>query len=318
MEKSAQESDNLSNGGADKNLKGQNVDIQGTQDEEEKKEGVGQVYFEWTEEMTSNAEKVLAEDENPLSKYWYDKLESEAGKNWNIFYQRNQANFFKDRHYILKEFPELRDTLASHGDLSSEKKGDTPKVVLFDPGCGVGNAFFPIIEKFPEAALVVHACDFAKEAVRLIKEHQLYQEDKVQAFQCDLVNDEIPFEHTSADFALLLFVLSAISPENFATAVWKISQQLKSGAVLFFRDYGKYDLAMLRLAKHKKAKLKDNFYMRTDKTRAYYFEVEELMTLFSENGFEVKECEPHYRVIENRKDKKVMHRVWIQAKFVKV
>lgn len=34
-------------------------------------------------------------------------LEQEAGKWWDKFYQRNGTAFFKDRHYLDREFPEL-------------------------------------------------------------------------------------------------------------------------------------------------------------------------------------------------------------------
>jgi hypothetical protein len=37
----------------------------------------------------------------------------------------------------------------------------------------------------------------------------------VDAKQCDLVNDEIPYEPNKANFCLFLFVLSAISPEKY-------------------------------------------------------------------------------------------------------
>ncbi len=41
--------------------------------------------------------------------------------------------------------------------------------------------------------------------------------------------------------------------------------------ILFFRDYGKYDFAELKFAEKEHSKLKDNFYVRNDFTRAYYF-----------------------------------------------
>jgi hypothetical protein len=51
--------------------------------------------------------------------------------------------------------------------------------------------------------------------------------------------------------------------------------------------------------------LKDNFYARSDKTRAYYFTTEEVHGLFVKGaGFEEVENEYHYRLIENRKDQK--------------
>lgn len=103
----------------------------------------------------------------------------------------------------------------------------------------------------------------------------------------------------------------------------KIYNQLAPGAVLYFRDYGRHDLAQLRFAQRKTSKLQDNFYVRNDKTRAYYFTEEQIKDIFCSfdgedaPGFECIECENHYRVVENRKDNKTMHRVWVQAKFRK-
>jgi methyltransferase-like protein 6 len=37
-----------------------------------------------------------------------ESLDSQ-GKNWEKFYKLNKTNFFKDRHYILKEFEELKN-----------------------------------------------------------------------------------------------------------------------------------------------------------------------------------------------------------------
>jgi hypothetical protein len=36
-----------------------------------------------------------------------DQLESNAAKQWDIFYRRNTDKFFKDRHYFDREFPPL-------------------------------------------------------------------------------------------------------------------------------------------------------------------------------------------------------------------
>lgn len=36
-----------------------------------------------------------------------EKLERDAARYWERFYKRNRANFFKDRHYLLQEFPAL-------------------------------------------------------------------------------------------------------------------------------------------------------------------------------------------------------------------
>ena len=44
---------------------------------------------------------------------------------------------------------------------------------------------------------------------------------------------------------------------------------LKPGGMILFRDYGLYDHAMLRFSKGHK--ISDQFYVRQDGTRAYYF-----------------------------------------------
>jgi methyltransferase-like protein 6 len=56
-----------------------------------------------------------------------------------MFYKHNTTNFYKDRHYLLREFSELATGL----------KAATPdrRVTLLDLGCGVGNAFWPVIEQ---------------------------------------------------------------------------------------------------------------------------------------------------------------------------
>lgn len=35
------------------------------------------------------------------------ELDKHAALNWDKFYRSNKTNFFKDRHYLDREFPEL-------------------------------------------------------------------------------------------------------------------------------------------------------------------------------------------------------------------
>ena len=105
-----------------------------------------------------------------------NKLELEAQKNWDLFYKRNETNFFKDRHWTTREFEELL------GDVDG--KGDEKPKVLLEVGCGVGNLVFPLLEE--NLPLYIYCCDFSPRGVQFVKEHKLYNEDRVRAFQCDI------------------------------------------------------------------------------------------------------------------------------------
>ncbi len=115
------------------------------------------------------------------------------------------------------------------------------------------------------------------------------------------------------DFATLIFVLSAISPENHFQCLEKIFSQMEHDSYFYFRDYARYDLAQVRLAKRTDSKLKDDFYLKTDGTRVYYFSEEYLRSLLEQAGFEILELGNHYRVIKNKKEGLEMNRVWIQG-----
>ena len=43
-----------------------------------------------------------------MERCFAERLEREASKNWEAFYKMHQSGFFKDRHYLARELPELK------------------------------------------------------------------------------------------------------------------------------------------------------------------------------------------------------------------
>ena len=256
--------------------------------------------FEWNEDLEKEALEIIKENSDNMESF--EEFIDTQNKNWEKFYKFNKTNFFKDRHYILEEFLEL-------------KNDKRDKITLLDMGCGVGNSFYPLITRLPN--LYVNAFDFSKRAVNMAKTHPMYEKEKhrINLYDLDLVNDEIPDKNN--DYSILMFVLSAIKPEEHEKVIEKISKVINKGGILYFRDYARYDMAQIRFAKRKKNRVGDNLYMRKDKTLSYFFDKNEIENLFKKYGFSIVNSNLICRLIENRKEHKKMHRLWLQIKFKK-
>ncbi|CAD5319549.1 unnamed protein product [Arabidopsis thaliana] len=287
----------------------------------------------------SSGLKIIEEPQKPIEKlqiyptanagvspFWRDKYERDAKKYWDIFYKhhgdREKRNygclerilsstayaldflvlhqFFKDRHYLDKEW-------NSYFSVSG-------KSVILEVGCGAGNTIFPLIATYPD--IFVYACDFSPRAVELVKAHDEYTETRVCAFACDLTGDGLDkhISPSSVDIVTMIFVLSAVSPEKMSSVLQNIRKVLKPNGCILFRDYAVGDLAQERFS-GKDQKISENFYVRGDGTRAFYFSNEFLETLFSEQGFEVEELDVCCKQVENRSRELVMNRRWVQATF---
>ncbi|KAK6491752.1 tRNA N(3)-methylcytidine methyltransferase METTL6 [Huso huso] len=247
----------------------------------------------------------LEKDTTFLSDFKQQKLENDAQKNWDLFYKRNSTNFFKDRHWTTREFEELRGC----------RQIEAQKLVLLEAGCGVGNCVFPLLEE--DLNIFVYACDFSPRAVEYVKENPLYSAERCKTFQCDLTKDDLlqSIPPDSVDVATLIFVLSAIHPDKMHLAVENIYKVLKPGGCVLFRDYGLYDHAMLRFKSGNK--LGDNFYVRQDGTRSFFFSEERLAQLFTSAGYETLVNEYVRRETVNKKEGLCVPRVFLQSKFKK-
>lgn len=254
-------------------------------------------------QLTAGEQAHLEKDIQLVSDFKQQKLEKEAKKNWDLFYKRNTTKFFKDRHWTTREFAELCGNQASG-----------PGLRLLEVGCGVGNFIFPLLKELPTSFF--YACDFSPRAVDFVKAHPEYTEARCCAFQADLTQDPLT-AHVPAhslDIVSMIFVLSAIHPDKMLAALKNIASVLRPGGCVLFRDYGLYDHAQLRFAPGHK--LMDNFYVRQDGTRAYYFSTELLGEMFKEAGFEEAAMAYVVRETVNKKEGLCVPRVFVQAKFV--
>ena len=241
--------------------------------------------------------------------FYKEKFISEAGKSWNLFYKRNSTNFFKDRHWVEREFP----ILASDG---------TAKVLL-EVGCGVGNFAFPLLQSNKE--MFIYCCDFAPHAIDLIWKSPLYNQDRIQAFVADLTignslhdaENGLP-ENVQVDIISAMFCFSAIPPSKIMTAFENIARALKKGGTLIFRDYSVGDSAQLRFKPQNVMDLKQNFYVRQDSTFTLFFTPELVVECCQNVGLQVQSCENVEKVVVNRKQAKSMNRLFVQGIFTKI
>ncbi|XP_019392160.1 PREDICTED: methyltransferase-like protein 6 isoform X2 [Crocodylus porosus] len=144
-----------------------------------------------------------------------------------------------------------------------------------------------------------------------------YNIERCKVFQCDLTKDDLleNIPEDSVDVVLLIFVLSAIHPDKMHLVLQNIYKVLKPGKCILFRDYGLYDHSMLRFKSG--SKLGDNFYVRQDGTRSYFFTHEFLSQLFMAEGYEQVVNEYVLRETVNRKEGLCVPRIFLQSKFRK-
>ena len=259
-----------------------------------------------------------------IASYWLKKYEEEANIHWDGFYTRNQTNFFKDRHYLHKSFPNEAQFFLGN------KEGI---YTLHEIGCGVGNNILPLLSKNPK--LNIHCFDFSSVAIELLDQNPDFlkakKEGRASAHVWDITKTfpqssiaNSLFTQSSihhSDCTMLLFCLSAIDPKNMVRAVCNIASILKPGGVILFRDYGRYDEAQMKLGIQRGKGLGENFYVKNDGTRCYYFDLNDLENIFGSgpSGAKLEILELRYirRLYRNRGNDKIRRRVWVQGRFRK-
>ena len=150
-------------------------------------------------------------------------------------------------------------------------------------------------------ALFVLASDFSSSAVSLLKGRDEYAAQlrsnrrRVYAWVADLAADSESAQWTWLEtlakevgglhFVTLIYVLSAVEPQNMQKAVVRLAELLRPGGLFFFRDYAEGDMKQTRFdEKGTKNKLNKETYKRGEGTYAHYFSSDELRHLFESDG----------------------------------
>ncbi|KAK1061819.1 hypothetical protein LTR74_010730 [Friedmanniomyces endolithicus] len=274
-------------------------------------------YSEFIEQQTT------FQRENQVSDFDKQRFSDKPEKWWDKFYGNNQANFFKDRKWLVQEFPVL-------GEVTKEENG---AVTLLEVGAGAGNTAFPLLAMNRNPELRLHACDYSAKAIDVIRSQPAYAAQGspavLQADVWDIAGQDLPPGLTpgSVDLVLLIFIYSALSPDQWTQALRNLFTLLKPGGEVLFRDYGRGDLAQVRFKKGRY--LDENFYVRGDGTRVYFFDEQELRKIWSSSidgiagdfgqtaAFEVRNLAVDRRMLVNRQRKLKMYRCWMQGHFMK-
>ncbi|CAN3353320.1 hypothetical protein DICA4_A05842 [Diutina catenulata] len=273
-------------------------------------------HVEWGQEQIDEMKQLIEKQyDHPVGDFDKKRYNANPAKFWDIFYKNNQENFFKDRKWLQIEFPEL---------LEMTGEGHTEKVTILEVGCGAGNTFYPILSANHNPNLKLYACDYSKVAVDVVKKDENFapNHEKGIAYSSvwDLANPEnaVPedMEPHQADIVIMIFVFSALHPDQWKQALANLNKVLKPGGRVLFRDYGRYDLAQVRFKKGRL--MDDNFYIRGDGTRVYFFTEEELREIFcAQGGLEEVKIGTDRRLLVNRKKQLKMYRNWLQGIFTK-
>ena len=237
---------------------------------------------------------------------------------WQDFHCAH-TDFFKPRRYLSQAFPSLIGR----------------SLALLEAGCGSGSSALPLLADNSDAR--VAAFDVSPAALAAAQRNADaagLSSSRFFAFQGDPLQTgphrfrELLFEEARAhgwslpggfDAALAVFVLSALAPSALPTFVASLVSALRPGGQLLVRDYGLYDMPMLRFSAH--ARRGPGLYQREDGTLARFFDLEQLVADVIDAARDAGVllcCEEHKWCAvsnSNRKTGVEMRRVFVHAVF---
>ena len=236
-----------------------------------------------------------------------DQQGSDESSTWDAFYTAHKTfKFFKPKRYLPKAFSTLV-RLNKNPELQRSKS-------MLEIGCGYGSAAFPILATLKDISF--SGVDVSERAVDGFKDKAAaldLEPDVIGAKVCNVAQERIPYEDASFDMVLLCFTLSAIAPERHKWVVQEACRLLAPGGVLLFRDYGLYDFVQLRCTQ----RLGLNHYIKSDGVQCYFFSLAYLSALLHDVG--LTQQNQKYCTVRNvnRKTGEQLHRVFINAEYVK-
>lgn len=226
-----------------------------------------------------------------------------AQSDWELFYQAHPtARFFKERRYLLLEFP----CLAPPSQLRH----------VVEIGAGCGSSLLPILRAQPEARAT--ACDVSSTcldqlnaAVKLLG----MEPERCSTFVADGTDPAlgVKLAGSDADAVLVMFTLSAVMPEGMLVMMRNAAAALKPGGLLCIRDHALYDMVQLRIPAQQC--IGKHLFRRGDGTLAYFYTVEELSGLAKAAGLEVLECSYVCVINRNRKTGQELRRAFVHGLF---
>ncbi|XP_015756492.1 PREDICTED: methyltransferase-like protein 2 [Acropora digitifera] len=313
-----------------------------------------------SQKIMENSEVILEENEQVL-------YEEKASNFWDEFYMQHQNRFFKDRHWLFTEFPELSgpEITYSHYDQKINSKTTKPGTCSgADTKLSTCLRNSSIVSKTDVGQLhseksqnisnlsnvmdasgensLLHAKDIDRKLSQLELFDQAfpgYQKSKrILEVGCGVGNTVFPILESKEYFAgvklnflypqlLLSDFLGFVIFYRMQDVINRLSQLLKPGGLILFRDYGRYDMAQLRFKKGKC--LAENFYVRGDGTRVYFFtpvyfitssivnRIDELSRIFQTAGLLEEQNYVDRRLQVNRGRQLKMYRIWVQCKYRK-
>ncbi|KAH9601706.1 hypothetical protein LSM04_006357 [Trypanosoma melophagium] len=263
-------------------------------------------------------------------------------QNWDLYYRNNTINGYRDRHYIIREFHELREKLEqlqrAKASVKIESSESTKEASLFEnvlwmeAGCGVGNAILPILEEYgntPGWGIV--GFDISSVAIALLREKRLalpfHMQQKLVVRVLNPVEESITISNSSStstssfiekpvDFVSMIFVLCSIPVDKHELVLQRIASCVKDGGIFFFRDYCVDDHAEKRFSTHRQ--VEENTFTRSNGTLSHFFSLAEVRNLFQASGFEVIDLSVVEREVQNRREGMSLHRRFLQGRFRKI